>query len=161
MLGYLGFIIALRLLLLHEEKRFYLSPQRYYRSILDEEKTIEVNINLDRPVVIAVLLAIILVETVYIFYGGVIPEKREVAREGDSDVTFEEPETVDELLFHLEVVGCRNIIEWDMRNWSGKHLEIEYADALQLAKESPFVGYSREFIAFIIASEGSFMIWMK
>lgn len=161
MLGYLGFIIALRLLLLNEEKRFYLSPQRYYRSILDEEKTIEVNINLDRPVVIAVLLAIILVEAVYIFYGGVIPEKREVVREGDSDVTFEEPETVDELLFHLEVVGCRNIIEWEMKNWSGKHLEIEYVDALQLAKESPFVGYSREFIAFIIVSEGNFMIWMK
>jgi hypothetical protein len=128
---------------------------------LDEEKTIELNINLDRPVVIAVLLAIILVETVYIFYGGVIPEKRETTRGDNGDVTFEEPETVDELLFHLEVVGCRNVIEWDMENWAGRHLEIEYADALQWAKESPFVGYSREFIAFIIVSEGKLMIWMK
>lgn len=128
---------------------------------MDEEKIIELNINLDRPVVIAVLLAIILIETIYIFYGGVIPEKLETPRETDSDVTFEEPETVDELLFHLEAVGCRNVIEWDMKNWAGKHLEVDYADALQLAKESPFVGYSREFIAFIIASEGKFMIWMK
>jgi hypothetical protein len=128
---------------------------------LDEEKIIEIKINVDRPIVISVLLVFILVETVFIFYGGVIPQKIEDARAWDPDLTFEEPETVDELLFHLDVVGCNNLIEWDTKNWIGKHLDLEYVDALELAKESPFVGYNREFIAFIIVREGELMIWMN
>jgi len=128
---------------------------------LDQEKIIELNINLDRPIVIAILLAIILLESVFIFYGGDFSTEREVASPVIFDREFEEPESVDELLFDLEVIGCKNVIEWDTQFWSGKHLEIEYVDALQLAKESPFVGYNRGFVAFIIASEGKFMIWMK
>ena len=128
---------------------------------MDQEKTIELNINLDRPIVIAILLAIILLESVFIFYGGDFSTEREVASPVISDRNFEEPESVDELLFDLEVIGCKNVIEWGTQFWSGKHLEIEYVDALQLAKESPFVGYNREFVAFIILNEGNLEIWME
>lgn len=110
---------------------------------------------------IAILLAIILLESVFIFYGGDFSTERGVASPVIIDRTFEEPESVDELLFDLNIIGCKNIIEWGTEYWSGYHLELEYADALQLAKESPFVGYNQGFIAFIIASEGKFMIWMK
>jgi len=128
---------------------------------LDQEKIIELDINIDRPIVIAVLLAIILLESVFIFYGGDFSTESGVASPVISDRNFEEPESVDELLFDLEVLGCNNVIEWGTQFWSGRHLEIEYVDALQLAKESPFVGYNRGFVAFIVASEGKLMIWMK
>lgn len=128
---------------------------------MDEERTIELNINLDRPIIITILLTVILVESVYIFYGGFSSPEKGSEPVGSFNMPGEEPETVDELLFHLEVIGCKNVIEWDTKFWSGKHLEIEYVDALQLAKESPFVGYNRGFVAFIILNEGNLQIWMK
>jgi hypothetical protein len=128
---------------------------------LDQEKIIELNINLDRPIMIAFLLVIILLESVFIFYGGDFSTEKEVASPVIFDRKFGEPESVDELLFDLDIIGCNNILEWGTEYWSGYHLELEYAEAIQLAKESPFVGYTREFIAFIIFREGKFQIWMK
>jgi hypothetical protein len=128
---------------------------------LDQEKIIELNINLDKPIILAFLLVIILLESVFIFYGGDFSTEKEVASPVIFNRTFEEPESVDELLFDLDIIGCKNVIEWDTEYWSGYHLELEYADAIQLAKESPFVGYNRGFIAFIIFREGRFQIWMK
>ncbi|UCD44841.1 MAG: hypothetical protein JSV27_12140 [Candidatus Bathyarchaeota archaeon] len=128
---------------------------------MDEEKTIELNINLDRPVIITILLTIILVESVYLFYGGFSSPETESEPEINFNMPDEEPETVDELLYHFEVIGFKNVIEWDVQYWSGKHLELEYIDALKLAKESPFVGYNKGFVAFIILNEGNLMIWMK
>ena len=128
---------------------------------MDQEKNIELNINLDRPIIIAFLLVIILLESVFIFYRWDFSTEKEVASPVIFDRTFEEPESVDELLSDLDIIGCKNIIEWGTEYWHGYHLELEYEDAIQLAKESPFVGYNRGFIAFIIFREGRFQIWMK
>ena len=128
---------------------------------MEQEKIIEINLNLDRPIMIALLLSIILIESVFIFYGGNFPTKGGVEIPVIFDRNFEEPESVDELLFDLDIIGCKNVIEWGNEYWSGKHLDIEYADAIQLAKKSPFVGYNRGFISFIIFSEGEFKMWIK
>jgi hypothetical protein len=110
---------------------------------------------------IAILLAIILIESVFIYYGGSFSTEGDGVSPVIFDRNFEEPESIDELIFDLNVIGCKNVIEWGNDYWSGTHLVLEYTDAIQLAKESPFVGYNRGFIAFIIFTEGKFQIWMK
>ena len=128
---------------------------------MDQEKIIELNVNFDRPIIIIILLVIILIESVFIYYGRSFSTEVDSVNPDIFDRNFEEPESLDELIFDLNVIGCKNVIEWGNDYWSGKHLMLEYIDAIQLAKESPFVGYNRGFIAFIIFTEGEFQIWMK
>ena len=140
----------------------------------EEEKIIEINITLDRPYVIVILLVIMLLEAGYIgylqFFQGSVANNtnldlEEPENEVELDTTkeisfnFTEPETFDELKAGLIAVGVENIIDIDVQDWQGKHLEANYTAALNLAKEAAFVCVNENVLAFMMYLDGELLIW--
>ena len=138
-----------------------------------EERTIDINIALDKPLVIALLIAIIVLETSYIGYLHFFPKSEsgkssaafeepkttdELKEAGNPSFDFDEPKTFDELKADLIAIGCEYIIE-DWNYWAGKILEVNYTEALKLAKKAAFVGVNKEMEAFIIFLDGEFYLW--
>jgi hypothetical protein len=142
--------------------------------LAEEDKIIEINITLDKPYIIVILLVIILLEAGYIGYfqffqdGGaknINPELGEPENEIELDTTkeisfnFTEPKTFDELKAGLIAVGVEKIINLDIKDWTGKHLEANYTAALKLAKEAAFVCVNENIVAFMIYLDGEFYLW--
>ncbi len=138
----------------------------------EEEKIIEINITLDKPYVIVVLLIIVLFEAGYIgylhFFQGSGARNTGIDLEGPEnkiDTTkeisfnFTEPETFDELRADLIEVGVKKIIDLEVEDLLGKHLEANYTTALKLAKESAFVCMNENIVAFVMCLDGELFIW--
>lgn len=140
----------------------------------EEEKIIEINITLDKPYIMVILLVIILIEAGYIgylqfFQSSVVDNsnldleepKNEVELNTTTEISFNftEPETFDELKAGLIAVGVENIIDLDVQDWQGKHLEANYTVALNLAKEAAFVCVNENVVAFMIYLDGELLIW--
>ena len=139
----------------------------------EEERTIEINIALDKPLVIALLIVIVVLETSYIGYLHFSPKSEargsspvleepktidEAKEAGEPSFDFDEPKTFDELKADLIAVGCEHIIEdWDY--WKGRVLEANYTEALKSAKKAAFVGVNEGIEAFIFFLEGELHIW--
>ena len=137
----------------------------------EEEKIIEINIILEKPYVIVLLLIVILFEAGYIAYmhffqgSGAKNTGHDLEPENINDTTidvsfnFTEPETFDELKADLIAVGVEKIIEIEVQDIRGKHLEANYSDALKLARESVFVCLNENIVAFIMYLDGEVLIW--
>lgn len=140
----------------------------------EEEKTIEININLDKPLLMAFLLIIIIIEAGYIGYLHLSPKgepQEPPFNHNETETTnatevpetpssnFTEPETFEELKAGLIAAGVKNIVKLDPKDWQGKHLEVSYIEALELAKKAAFVGVDEEVVAFLIYIDKEFYIW--
>jgi len=140
----------------------------------EEEKTIEININLDRPLLMGLLLVIIVIEAGYIGYLYLSPKgetQEPPINHNETETTnatevpetppsnFTEPETFEQLKSGLIAAGVKNIINLDPKDWQGKHLEVTYVEALELAKRAAFVGVDEEVVAFLIYVDKEFYIW--
>ncbi len=138
----------------------------------EEEKIIEINIILDKPYVLVILLIIIFFEAGYIGYlhffrgsgaknTGLDLEETEI--EIDTTVVvpfnFTEPETFDELEADLIAVGVKKIIDLEVNELGGKHLVANYTAALKLATESAFVCVNENVVAFMMYFDGELFIW--
>jgi len=143
--------------------------------LAEEEKIIEINIILDKPYVLVILLVIILFEAGYIGYlhffrgSGVKntgldlkePENIiELDTTKETSSNFTEPETFDDLKADLIAVGVKKIIDLEIKDFRGKHLEANYTAALKLAKESAFVCVNENIVAFIMFLDGEILIWI-
>jgi len=143
-----------------------------------EEKIIEINIQIDKPIVLLLLLVIIISQSVYIGYTYLNPKKQtENTGQIPSQQENKEPEspeippiahnitnleparTFEEMTAHLNASGCQNIIRWGLSNWNGKHLNANYTEALAMAGESPFVGVDEGILAFIFLKDGEAWIY--
>lgn len=140
----------------------------------EEEKIIELNITLDKPYVIVILLVIILFEAGYIgylqfFQGDVVKNTNTELEEPENEIelnttkeilfNFSEPETFDELKAGLIAMGVEKIIDLDVQDWQGKHFEANYTAALNLAKEAAFVCVNENVVAFMMYLDGELLIW--
>lgn len=140
----------------------------------EEEKIIELNITLDKPYVIVILLVIILFEAGYIgylqfFQGDVVKNTNYELEEPENEIelnttkeilfNFSEPETFDELKAGLIAMGVEKIIDLDVKDWQGKHFEANYTAALNLAKEAAFVCVNENVVAFMMYLDGELLIW--
>jgi len=140
--------------------------------LAEEEKIIEINITLDKPYVIVILLLIILFEAGYIGYlhffqgsgvknTGLDLEETEnkIDTIKDTSFNFTEPETFDELKADLVAVGVMKIIDLEVKDWQGKHLEANYTSALKMAKDAAFVCVNENTVAFMMYHDGELLIW--
>ncbi len=139
--------------------------------MVEEEKIIEINITLDKPYVIALLIIVILFEAGYIGYlhffqgsgakntGPDLEPENIVNVTKDVSFNYTEPETFDELKADLIAVGVEKIIEIEVQDMRGKHLEVNYSDALKLARESAFLCVNKNIVAFMMYYEGEVLIW--
>ena len=137
----------------------------------EEEKIIEINIILDKPYVIVFLLVIILFEAGYIGYlhffqgsgaknaGFDLEPENEIDTTSEISFNFTEPETFGELKADLIAVGVEKIIDLEVKDLGGKHLEANYTAALKLAKEAAFVCVNENTVAFMMYLDGEFLIW--
>lgn len=144
----------------------------------EEEKIIEINIQIDKPIIVLALLIIIVTQTIYIGYLRFYPKKvmgevtdnaehdnlQEIKTTNNTDsilniTSLEKPKSFEEIKSHLIAVGCKNIILWDKEHWQGKHLEVTYTEALKLASISPFVGVDEDTFAFIFLKDGEIWIY--
>ena len=140
----------------------------------EEEKIIEINITLDKPYIIVILLVIILFEAGYIgylhFFQGsgaentgidLEEQENEIELNATKEISFNftEPETFDELKAGLIAVGVEKIIYLDIKDLGGKHLEANYTTALKLAKEAAFVCVNENIVAFMIYLDGELLLW--
>ena len=138
----------------------------------EEEKIIEININLDKPYVIVLLLIVILFEAGYIGYlhffrgsgakqtGPDLEPENKINTTIDVSFNFTEPETFDELKADLIAVGVEKIIEIEVQDLRGKHLDANYSDALKLARESAFICVNENMVAFMMYYDGEVLIWI-
>ena len=138
----------------------------------EEEKIIEINITLDKPYVIVLLLIVILFEAGYIGYlhffpgsgakntGPDLEPENKIDTTKDVSFNFTEPETFDELKADLIAVGVEKIIEIEVQDFRGKHLDANYSDALKLARESAFVCVNENMVAFMMYYNGEVLIWI-
>jgi hypothetical protein len=128
----------------------------------EEERTVEITIHLDKPLVFVILLFIIILQSGYIGYLTFFPEREasESASE-DDEINFdlEEPETFEELREDLLAVGCQHVVNLYVDDMRGKHLEVSYPDALKLAREAGFVGVNESIMGFIMYLDGEYYIW--
>jgi len=142
--------------------------------LVEEEKIIEINIILDKPYVIVILLIIILFEAGYIGYlhffqgsgsnnTGIDLEEPEDELELDTTTetssNFTEPESFGELKADLIAMGVKKIIDLEVEEWRGKHLEANYTAALKLAAEAAFVCVNENIVAFMMYIDGELLIW--
>jgi len=139
--------------------------------LAEEEKIIEINITLDKPYMIVLLLIVILFEAGYIGYlhffqgsganntGPDLEPENKINTTKDVSFNFTEPETFDELEADLIAVGVEKIIEIEVQDMRGKHLEVNYSDALKLARESAFVCVNENLVAFMMFYDGEVLIW--
>jgi len=144
----------------------------------EEERTIEVAINLDKPLVFVILILIIILQSGYIGYLTFFPEREanepasednelfpereagESASEGDEhNFDLGEPETFEELREDLLAVGCQHVVNLDVDDMNGKHLDVSYPDVLELARNAAFVGVNENILAFVMYLEGEYYIW--
>lgn len=144
----------------------------------EEERTVEITINLDKPLVFIILLFIIILQSGYIGYLVFFQEReasgspledneffqeREASESAseDDEINFdlEEPETSEELREDLVSVGCQHVIELDVDDMHGKHLEVSYSEVLRLAREAAFVGVNEGIMGFIVYLDGEYYIW--
>ena len=144
----------------------------------EEERTVEITIHLDKPLVFVILLFIIILQSGYIGYLTFFPEREastsasedseffpereasELTSEDDEiDFDLEEPETFEKLREDLLTVGCQHVIDLDMDDMHGKHLEASYSEALRLARESAFVGVNENIMGFNMYLDGEYYIW--
>ncbi len=138
----------------------------------EEEKIIEINITIDKPYVIVFLLIVILFEAGYIGYlhffqgskanntGPDLEPENNINTTIDVSFNFTEPETFDELKADLISVGVEKIIEIEVQDMRGRHLEANYTDALKMAREAAFVCVSENMVAFIMYYDGEVLIWI-
>lgn len=128
----------------------------------EEERTVEITIHLDKPLVFVILLFIIILQSGYIGYMTFFPEQEasESALE-DDEINFDlkEPETSEELREDLLSVGCQHVVDLDVDDMHGKHLEVTYSEALRLAREAVFVGVNEGIMGFIMYLDGEYYIW--
>ncbi len=141
------------------------------------EKIIEINIQIDRPIIVLALLFIVVTQAIYIGYLQFYPKKLtdQVTDNAELDnlekqttnstnsifniTSLEKPKSFEEIKSHLVAVGCKNIIPWDKEHWQGKHLEVTYVEALIFASKSPFVGVDEDTPAFIFLKDGEIWIY--
>jgi len=142
--------------------------------LAEEEKIIEINITLDKPYVIVILLIIVFLEAGYIgylyFFKGVGAKNTGLDfRESENNIepnttieistNFTEPETFDELKADLIAVGVKNIVDIEVTDMGGRHLEANYTAALKTAQEAVFVCVNENIVAFMVYLDGELLIW--
>jgi hypothetical protein len=140
--------------------------------LAEEEKVIEINIALDKPYLIVFLLIVIVFEAGYIgylrfFQSGEAENTNLDIEEPENEIdaikeisfNFSEPETFDELKAGLLAIGVEKMIDLEVQDWHGKHLDANYTEALRLAKEASFVCVNEDIVAFMMYIDGEFLIW--
>ena len=144
----------------------------------EEERTVEIAIHLDKPLVFVILLFIIILQSGYIGYLTFFPNRGASESSSEDDEFFpgweasessseddetnfdlEEPEAFEELREDLLAVGCQHVVNIDVDDMHGKHLEVSYADALRLARKAAFVGVNENILAFVMYLEGEYYVW--
>lgn len=136
---------------------------RFYKLTDEEEKVIEVNVDLGRPFVTLILIILVIAQAGYIGYitqgSRSSIENTDLVEGLEEEVSEPEgPEWYVELKADIFEAGCDVIIEeWDY--WQGKHLDVGYEEMLEYAGKSKFVGIYRNMEAVYIFTNGTGYIW--